>query len=115
MKMEEQQTVTVPDGWKLVPVAWLYEWKPRSNNNPWQTDISFKDPRVNPVRELRNVCPLYTTPPADLREENERLKEGIKWLQNDLAGRTGTAKNALNDCSYWQKVATAAEGAGGEE
>lgn len=45
------------------PIAWVFEWKPKTNNNPWQTDVSLRDPRINPVRDIRNVRPLYPVSP----------------------------------------------------
>jgi hypothetical protein len=44
------------------PQAWSFEWKPRSNNNPWTREVSLRDPRTNAVMEIRNVLPLYPAP-----------------------------------------------------
>ena len=53
--MTDPKTSALPE-----PVAWHYEWKPKTNNNPWSRDVSLDDPRDKGVRLYRNVEPLYT-------------------------------------------------------
>ena len=66
------------------PVAWYFEWKPSTNNNPWEPAVSLKDPRVNPVRDIRNVLPLAPASPAyrvqELEKELERLRSDREFV-----------------------------------
>lgn len=45
-----------------VPMAWIFEWKPSTNNNPWQTAVSLAKPSPRGHRDYRNVRPLYAHP-----------------------------------------------------
>jgi len=56
------------------PVAWYFEWKPSTNNNPWEPAVSLKDPRVNPVRDIRNVLPLA---PAFLASRVQEFEKAL--------------------------------------
>ena len=51
-------------------LAWIYEWKPFENNNPWEVSVSLKDPRVGyPIRMYRNVRPLALAVDPNLCED----------------------------------------------
>ena len=79
-------------------VAWIYEWKPFTNNNPWQTDVSLNDPRVSAVRDIRNLRALVEAPvPAASEDDSD-------WRPIRTAPRDGTWFIARTASGYERKV-----------